>query len=53
MLPHLAEDDRKRSLRAAVYFGRGALIKYLVNAADLDLKSDFGGDLMLDAASKL
>ncbi|KAL3484484.1 ankyrin repeat-containing domain protein [Aspergillus germanicus] len=53
MLPHLAEDDRKRSLRAAVYFSRGALIKYLVNDADLDLKSDFGGDLMLDAASNL
>ncbi|CEL03332.1 hypothetical protein ASPCAL04488 [Aspergillus calidoustus] len=53
MLPHLTENDRKRSLRAAVNYGRRALIRYHVDAADLDFKSDFGRDLMLRAACML
>ncbi|KAL2851540.1 ankyrin repeat-containing domain protein [Aspergillus pseudoustus] len=53
MLLHLTEHDCKCSLRAAVNYKRPGLVKYLVDTAGIDVKSDFGGDLLLNAAWNL
>ncbi|KAL3455216.1 ankyrin repeat-containing domain protein [Aspergillus heterothallicus] len=50
MLPYLSSEDHRSSLRAVVTFDRGVLARHLVDAADLDMASKFGGDLMLIAA---
>ncbi|KAL3472288.1 ankyrin repeat-containing domain protein [Aspergillus californicus] len=52
MLSHLSDKERKSSLRRAVGSNQMGVVQLLLDAADIDIKSEYGGELLLKAASK-